>query len=264
LEPERKRLKVVDDDDFGEVSLPLSLFETPVSSPLVQEQMITVEDEAICSTNLTYAERFRAYNDDILVNTRPCEVETIFSVRLERLKWGFKAKWKLEKGGERLVKVEGMVMGDRTGRNPFMVRVSSLTGEFTGCLRAPLSDVYPTKSHPDDALLFEHTRFFYRNLWRDADAFSDVHWAAQFLEARLRYCYDSKEGILSAPVILLQEEQEVRLVDIKKLKGEIKQLEGQNADAEDLKMNLQRLVELYNVNKHAMSLLDERHGRHSK
>ncbi|XP_067905465.1 SHC SH2 domain-binding protein 1 isoform X2 [Heterodontus francisci] len=178
--------------------------------------------EVIETSQLTYYERYRAYQDYILGDTKPSEVKDFIAEYLEKVlePYGWQALWSNDMF-EVLVEVTDVETSSFRAvvklKEPFLYESETypLDAEaMESFLEAkehlvPLQELYvvsdETGEFDQTALSIEHLRFFFQHIWRnwDEDDEDDFDYFVRCCEPRLKLYYDILED--RVPVDLVAE-----------------------------------------------------------
>ncbi|XP_069757796.1 SHC SH2 domain-binding protein 1 [Narcine bancroftii] len=173
------------------------------------------------TTQLSYYERYKAYQDYILGDTKPSEVHDFIAEYLEKVlePYGWQAIWSNEMF-EVLVEVTNVETSSFRAavklREPFLYEseMYSLNMEtIESFLEAknhlvPLQELYVVFDESGEfdqtALAIEHFRFFFQHIWRiwdEDDEDDDFDYFVRCCEPRLKLYYDILEDRVPADLI---------------------------------------------------------------
>ncbi|XP_048403151.1 SHC SH2 domain-binding protein 1 isoform X1 [Stegostoma tigrinum] len=176
--------------------------------------------EVIETTHLTYYERYRAYQDYILGDSKPSEVKNFIAEYLEKVlePYGWQALWSNDMF-EVLVKVTDVETSSHKAvvklSEPFLYESEAypLDAEaMESFLEAkkhlvPLQELYVVSDESGEfdqtALAIEHLRFFFLHIWRswDEDDEDDFDYFVRCCEPRLKLYYDILEDRVPADLV---------------------------------------------------------------
>ncbi|XP_043562827.1 SHC SH2 domain-binding protein 1 isoform X1 [Chiloscyllium plagiosum] len=176
--------------------------------------------EVIETTQLTYYERYRAYQDYILGDTKPSEVKDFIAEYLEKVlePYGWQALWSNDMF-EVLVEVTDVETSSHKAvvklSEPFLYESETypLDAEaMESFLEAkkhlvPLQELYVVNDESGEfdqtALAIEHLRFFFLHIWRrwDEDDEDDFDYFVRCCEPRLKLYYDILEDRVPADLV---------------------------------------------------------------
>ncbi|XP_072374271.1 SHC SH2 domain-binding protein 1 [Scyliorhinus torazame] len=176
--------------------------------------------EVIATTQLTYYERYRAYQDYILGDAKPSEVKDFIAEYLEKVlePYGWQALWSNDMF-EVLVEVTDVETSNHRAvvklTEPFLYESETypLDAEaMESFLEAkkhlvPLQELYVVSDESGEfdqtALAIEHLRFFFQHIWRnwDEDDDDDFDYFVKCCEPRLKLCYDILEDRVPANLV---------------------------------------------------------------
>ncbi|XP_059849464.1 SHC SH2 domain-binding protein 1 isoform X1 [Hypanus sabinus] len=181
----------------------------------------TTFPEVVDTTQLSYYERYKAYQDYILGDTKPSEVQDFFADYLEKVlePYGWQAIWSNDTF-EVLVEVTDVETSSLRAvvklTEPFLYESEtySLNMEaMESFLEAkdhlvPLQELYlvfeESGEFDQTALAIEHLRFFYQHIWRiwdEDDEDDDFDYFVRCCEPRLKLYYDILEDRVPADLI---------------------------------------------------------------
>ncbi|XP_078066380.1 SHC SH2 domain-binding protein 1 [Mustelus asterias] len=176
--------------------------------------------EVIESTQLTYYERYRAYQDYILGDAKPSEVKDFIAEYLEKVlePYGWQALWSNDMF-EVLVEVTDVETSNHRAvvklTEPFLYESETypLDAEaMENFLEAkkhlvPLQELYVVSDESGEfdqtALAIEHLRFFFLHIWKnwDEDDEDEFDYFVKCCEPRLKLYYDILEDRVPANLI---------------------------------------------------------------
>uniref|UniRef100_UPI00398F086C SHC SH2 domain-binding protein 1 isoform X2 n=1 Tax=Pristiophorus japonicus TaxID=55135 RepID=UPI00398F086C len=177
--------------------------------------------EVVETTRLTYYERYKAYQDYILGDTKPSEVKDFIAEYLEKVlePYGWQAIWSNDMF-EVLVEVTDVQTSNLSAvvklGEPFLYESETYplnTEAMESFLEAkehlvPLQELYVVFDESGEfdqtALAIEHLRFFYLHIWRnwdEDDDDDDFDYFVRCCEPRLKLYYDILEDRVPADLI---------------------------------------------------------------
>ncbi|XP_051884315.1 SHC SH2 domain-binding protein 1 [Pristis pectinata] len=177
--------------------------------------------EVVETTQLSYYERYKAYQDYILGDTKPSEVQEFIAEYLEKVlePYGWQAIWSNDIF-EVLVEVTDVETSSLRAAvkltEPFLYEseMYSLNMEAMESLLeakehlVPLRELYVVFDESGEfdqtALAIEHIRFFYQHIWRiwdEDDEDDDFDYFVRCCEPRLKLYYDILEDRVPADLI---------------------------------------------------------------
>ncbi|XP_007887597.1 SHC SH2 domain-binding protein 1 isoform X2 [Callorhinchus milii] len=194
----------------------------PIKEMTSKKHVRTVEfPEVIETTQLSYYERYKAYQDYILGDTKPSEVKDFIAEYLDKVlePYGWQAIWSNDVF-EVLVEITDVVTSSLQAKvhltELFLYESETypLSREaMESFLEAkehlvPLQDLYVAVDGSGEfdqtALAIEHIRFFYENIWRkwdEDDDDDDYDYFVRCCEPRLKLHYDILEDRVPTDLI---------------------------------------------------------------
>ncbi|XP_062923521.1 SHC SH2 domain-binding protein 1 isoform X2 [Mobula hypostoma] len=181
----------------------------------------TTFPEVVETTQLSYYERYKAYQDYILGDTKPSEVQDFFAEYLEKVlePYGWQAIWSNDIF-EVLVEVTDVETSSLRAvvklTEPFLYESETCSLNLEAMENflvakdhlVPLQELYVVFEESGEfdqtALAIEHLRFFYQHIWRiwdEDDEDDDFDYFVRCCEPRLKLYYDILEDRVPADLI---------------------------------------------------------------